>query len=61
MAPGRNDRDDNRAGASPAKGTWDVSAQGLINITASAGDAFGACDWSEPAAQGARPVVQGVG
>ena len=61
MAPGRIDRDDHPAGASPAKGTWDVSAQGLINITASASDAFGGFDWTEHAGKGVRLFVQGFG
>ena len=38
-----------------------MSDQGLINITASASDAFGGFDWTEHAGKGVRLFVQGFG
>jgi hypothetical protein len=38
-----------------------VSAEGLIHISTSANDAFGAFDWSANAGKGVRLFVQGFG
>lgn len=38
-----------------------MSAEGLINISTSANDAFGAFDWSAHAGKGVRLFVQGFG
>ena len=39
----------------------DVSAEGLISISTTANDAFGAFDWSTHAGKGVRLFVQGFG
>ncbi len=38
-----------------------VSVEGLLNISASTHQAFGAFDWSEHAGKGVRLFVQGFG